>query len=259
MKIAISGKGGVGKTTLSAMLAGTLALKGNSVIAVDADPDANLASALGVPAKEQPTPIVEMRDLIKERTGATDAYGGYFKLNPNVEDIPDTYARRIGNIRLLVLGGISRGGEGCLCPAAVLIKALLTHLVLGKDDAIVMDMEAGIEHLGRATAQSMDALIVVVNRAPWSVQTALRIQKLASDIGVKRLFAVANGVADPANVERIRGELGEIPLLGHIPYDEQLQAALVRSTAQGELEPAEGLAAHLGAAESILSELQAAL
>ncbi len=139
MKIAVSGKGGVGKTTLSAMLAGTLALRGRRVIAIDADPDANLASALGVAPGEQPTPVAEMRELIAQRTGATDGYGGYFKLNPKVDDIPETYARQIGSIRLLVLGGISRGGGGCLCPASALVKALVTHLVLGKGDAIGMD------------------------------------------------------------------------------------------------------------------------
>ena len=255
MKIAVSGKGGVGKTTLSAMLTAALAMKGRGVIAIDADPDANLASALGVPPDERPTPVAEMRELIAQRTGATDGYGGYFKLNPKVDDIPETYARQIGSIRLLVLGGISKGGGGCLCPASALVKALVTHLVLGKGDAIVMDMEAGIEHLGRATAQSMDALIIVVNESPWSVQTALRVRDLAGDIGLKGLFAVANAVREPANLERIRSELGDIPLIGHIPYDEQLQTPLVRVTARGELEPSEALAAHLAAVEGILSAL----
>ena len=254
MKIAVSGKGGVGKTTLSAMLAGTLALKGRRVIAIDADPDANLASALGVPPDERPTPVAEMRELIKERTGATDGYGGYFKLNPKVDDIPETYARQIGSIRLLVLGGISRGGGGCLCPASALVKALVTHLVLGKGDAIVMDMEAGIEHLGRATAQSMDALIIVVNESPWSVQTALRVRDLAGDIGLKGLFAVANAVRGPANLERIRSELGEIPLIGHLPYDEQLRTAVV-GAADGGVEPSKALTAHLATVEGILSAL----
>ena len=255
MKIAVSGKGGVGKTTLSAMLAAALAMKGRGVIAIDADPDANLASALGVPPDERPTPIAEMRELIAQRTGATDGYGGYFKLNPKVDDIPETYARHIGGIRLLVLGGISRGGGGCLCPASALVKALVTHLVLGKGDAIVMDMEAGIEHLGRATAQSMDALIIVVNESPWSVQTALRVRDLADDIGLKGLFAVANAVREAASVERIRGELGEIPLIGHLPYDEQLRTAVVGVAADGGLEPSKALAAHLAAVEGILSAL----
>jgi len=162
MKVAISGKGGVGKTTLSAMLAGVWALKGRGVIALDADPDANLASALGVAADQEVEPLSEMRDMIAERTNSKkDDYGGYFKLNPKVDDIPETYAKHIGTIRLLTLGGIKHGGAGCICPTSALVKALLTHCVIRRDDAVIMDMEAGIEHLGRATAQAMHALIVV--------------------------------------------------------------------------------------------------
>jgi CO dehydrogenase maturation factor len=153
MKIAVSGKGGVGKTTLSALLSAALGLKGHRVVAIDADPDANLAAALGLSADNYPVFLAEMSDLIAERTGAKNAYGGYFKLNPQVDDIPDQFSRRIGSVRLLALGGVQRGGGGCICPASALIKALLTHLVLGSQDAVVMDMEAGIEHLGRATTQ----------------------------------------------------------------------------------------------------------
>ena len=259
MNIAISGKGGVGKTTLSAMLAAALGLEGRRVIALDADPDANLAAALGVPADQQPIPLSEMRDLIAERTGSKDNYGGYFKLNPKVDDIPDTYATRIGSMRLLALGGVKKGGGGCICPASALVKALLTHLVLGRDDDIVMDMEAGIEHLGRATAQAMDALIIVVNQSPWSIQTALRIRKLTGDLGMKNLFAVANGVTDPPGADRIQDELDGIPLVGHIPYDPRVQGAMVDLTDDGRLQPAEGLAANLPAAEGILSRLRSAL
>ena len=143
MKIAVSGKGGVGKTTLSSLLAGALALRGRGVIAVDADPDANLGSGLGLPDDEELTPLAAMRDMIAERTGSADNYGGYFKLNPKVDDIPEIYARRIGSVRLLTLGGVKKGGAGCICPASALIKALLTHLVLGRDDVVIMDMEAG--------------------------------------------------------------------------------------------------------------------
>ena len=254
MKIAISGKGGVGKTTLSAMLAGALAAKGRDVIALDADPDANLASALGVPEDDQPTPISDMRDMIAERTGSKDNYGGYFKLNPKVDDIPDTYARRIGSIRLLVLGGISQGGGGCLCPATALIKALLTHLVLGKDDAVVMDMEAGIEHLGRGTAESMDALVLVINDAPWSIQTAHRVETLAGQIGVKRLFAVANRVTDATDEQSIRDQLGPIPLIGSLPHDPRLVQAVLRG-ANGQIEAGEALRDHMPAVQAILDDL----
>ena len=256
MKIAVSGKGGVGKTTLSALLAGALALKGRRVIAVDADPDANLAAALGVPADEQITPLAEMGELIKQRTGSPEGYGGYFKLNPKVDDIPETYSRRIGSIFLLVLGGVGRGGDGCICPATALLKALLVHLILGRDDALIMDMEAGIEHLGRATAQSMDALVVVLDESPWSAQTAQRVRNLADHIGVKNVFAVANRLSEPDQAEKIRDRLGEIPLIGHLPMDDRLAAAVVAAAANGKLAPSEGFNAHLQAVESILAELE---
>jgi len=256
MKLAVSGKGGVGKTTLSAMLAGAWALKGRSVIAIDADPDANLASALGIPSDDPITPLAEMQSLIRERTGSTSDYGGFFKLNPRVDDIPDTYSRRIGAIRLLVLGGIRKGGDGCLCPATALLKALLIHVVLGREDALIMDMEAGIEHLGRATAQSMDALLVVVDATPWSAQTALRVRALADDIGVKRVLAVANRIARPGDLEKARDQLGRIPLVGHLGVDERLAAGVARPSCGGEMEASQALKDNLPAVEGILAEVK---
>ena len=258
MKIAVSGKGGVGKTTLSAMLAASLSLSGRTVVALDADPDANLASALGLPAELQPTPLAEMRELIAERTGSRDGPGGYFKLNPKVDDLPDEYAARIGGIRLLALGGVRKGGAGCICPASALVKALLSHLVLGRDDAVVMDMEAGIEHLGRATGQSMDALVVVVDEGSWSIQTALRIRALAADIGLRKLFAVANRVGRGEGLDRLRRELDGIELIGHLPEDERLRGPLVRPAGEGGFEAGEGFAAHRPAVGEILSALSAA-
>jgi len=257
VKVAISGKGGVGKTTLSALLAGAMALTGRRVIALDADPDANLAAALGLPLDEPITPLAEMRELIRQRTGAQDGYGGYFKLNPKVDDIPEAFARAIGNIRLLVLGGVRRGGDGCICPATALLKALLVHLVLGRRDALIMDMEAGIEHLGRATAQSMDALVVVVNPEPWSLQTAFRVRKLAGDLGMKKVFAVANRVSAPADAEAIARQLGDIPLIGQLPDDPRLVGPVVAPAQGGELQPTEGLTAHLAGVQAILAELEA--
>jgi len=258
MKLAVSGKGGVGKTTFSAMAAAALSLRGRHVVAIDADPDANLASALGLPPDRQPAPLSEMRELIVERTGSASQYGGYFKLNPKVDDIPETYGTVVGNIRLLALGGVEQGGAGCICPATALLKALLTHLVLGRDDSLIMDMEAGIEHLGRATAQSMDALVIVVDTGPWSRQTAGRVRKLAADLGMTRLFAVANRVEESDQLQWIREDLGEVPLIGQIPYDRRIGSGLVRTTPDGGLEPAEGFREHLETIEAILSELQAA-
>ena len=256
MKLAVSGKGGVGKTTLSAMLAGALALKGRTVIAVDADPDANLAAALGVPADQEITPLAGMRDMIRERTGAQDGYGGYFKLNPRVDDIPQQYARHIGAIHLLVLGGVSAGGNGCICPASALLKALLSHLILVRDDALIMDMEAGIEHLGRATAESMDALIVVVTPQPWSIQTARRVRKLAGDIRLRNVLAVANRIEHGNQVETIRNALGEIPLIGHLPVEDRLVEGILRSGEDGKVEALPALAENLAAVEKVLHEIQ---
>jgi len=255
VKIAISGKGGVGKTTLAALLTGAIGLQKRRVIAIDADPDANLGGALGLPPDKVITPLAEMRDLIQQRTGAKNGYGGFFKLNPKVDDIPEQFSRRIGSIRLLVLGGVRRGGDGCICPATVLLKALLIHLILGLDEALIMDMEAGIEHLGRATAQSMDALIIVINDSPWSLQTAGRVRKLSGDIGLKNVFAVANRINDQADVERIQEQLGDVPLIGHLPEDDRLAGSVV--TASGdEIQAGPGLAANMPAVEGILSELK---
>jgi len=256
MKIAISGKGGVGKTTLSAMLATALSAGHAQVIAIDADPDANLAAALGVPADQQPAPLGEMKELIAERTGASEGYGGYFKLNPKVDDIPDKFAARIGNVHLLVLGGVKKGGGGCICPATVLIKALLSHLLLHRDDSIIMDMEAGIEHLGRATAESMDALVLVVDDGPWSVQTAIRTRELAADLGMTRLFVVANRIADPADVERISRQLDGLPLIGQIPLDNSIRNGAATLTGDGQLQPTGWLADNLQVVDAILARLR---
>jgi CO dehydrogenase maturation factor len=265
MKIAISGKGGVGKTTLSAMLSGTLAMEGRRVIAIDADPDANLASALGVPDDMNVVPLAEMHDLIAERTGAQNEPGGYFQLNPKVDDIPDEYALKIGNIRMLALGGVSQGGGGCICPATAIVKALLVHLIIGRDDALIMDMEAGLEHLGRATAQSMDALIVVVNPDRWSVQTAGRVRVLAGDLGIKNIFAVVNrlgvfgqhdGPEVQAKLDEIQTALGDVPLIGSLPIDPRLGQGALKIDPNGGIKPTEALSAHLDTIQNIIAEVR---
>jgi len=254
IKIAVSGKGGVGKTTLSAMLASYLALTGRRVIAIDADPDSNLAAALSIPPDRQPRPLSEMRELIAERTGAEGGYGGYFKLNPEVSDIPEKHACRIGPIRLLVLGGVAKGGAGCICPATALLKALLTHLLLRGEDVVILDMEAGIEHLGRATAEGVDALLVVVNETDWSVQTARRIGALAGDIGLGSVAAVANRLAPSADVEAIGRRLGDIPLIGCLPSDEGIASGqFVRPAGEGQIEGTDVLRRHLPMLEKIVS------
>ncbi len=223
MKIAISGKGGVGKTLLAAMLSKIFAESGYSVIAIDADPDANLAATLGFPYPEQVTPISEMSDLIEERTGARPGQSApYFKLNPKVDDIPEKYALKQDGIRLMRMGRIKKGGAGCYCPENALLKALLTHLLVARNEVVILDMEAGIEHLGRGTARAVDKLIVVVEPGRRSIETAFSIQKLASEIGLQNVAVVGNKIRSQSEREFLISGLPGFEFLGFIPYDQAL-------------------------------------
>jgi len=223
MKLAVSGKGGVGKTTFSALLARMLSDRGKKVLAIDADPDANLAAALGIANSEKITPIADMKELIFERTGAqAGTIGGFFKLNPKVDDIPDTLSTQLDNIKLMRLGSVKKGGGGCLCPESTLLKALITHVVLGRDEVVIMDMEAGIEHLGRATAQAVDKLIVVVEPGRRSIETAENIKRLASEIFLKNIAIVGNKIRSPKDEDFLRANLNGFEFLGFMPYDEDL-------------------------------------
>lgn len=221
-KIAISGKGGVGKTTLAGMLALQYAAEGVPVLAIDADPDANLASALGVPPElaERIVPIAEMEDLIEERTGARPgSSGAYFRLNPRVDDLPERFALQFGGVRLMVMGTVDRGGSGCVCPENVLLKTLITHLLLRPDETLILDMEAGVEHLGRGTAGNVDAMIVVVEPGQRSVQTAHHVARLAEDLGIRRCLVVGNKVRDERDRQFIQERVAPLPVLGFISYN----------------------------------------
>jgi CO dehydrogenase maturation factor len=223
MKLAVSGKGGVGKTTLVAALSKLFADKGNQVIAIDADPDTNLASALGIKDADKIIPLVELKDLIRERTGSTsDEYGKFFKLNPTVNDLPEKYSISTNGLRLMTLGTIKRGGSGCACPEGVMLKALLNHLILQRDEVVIVDMEAGIEHLGRASIRAVTGLIVVVEPGKRSIQTAFQVKKLAGDLGIKTVYAVGNKVRNETHREFLKKELNGIPLLGFISYNDKL-------------------------------------
>jgi CO dehydrogenase maturation factor len=223
MKLAVSGKGGVGKTTFSALLIRTLNEQGKHVLAIDADPDANLAAALGIPDGDKITPIADMKELIFERTEAKPgSIGGFFKLNPKVDDLPDALSAKLGNIKLMRLGGVQKGGSGCICPESTLLRALVMHIVLARDEVVVMDMEAGIEHLGRATASAVDKLIVVVEPGRRSMDTAGHIQKLASEIGVKNIVLVGNKIRTQKDQDFLQHNLKNFTFLGFIPYDDAL-------------------------------------
>ena len=223
MKIAVSGKGGVGKTTFAALLIRTMYAQGKYVLAIDADPDANLAAALGIPEAEKITPIAEMKELVFERTEAKPgSIGGFFKLNPKVDDLPDALSAKLDNIKLMRLGGVQKGGSGCICPESTLLRALITHIVLARDEMVVMDMEAGIEHLGRATASAVDKLIVVVEPGRRSIDTAAHINKLASEIGLKNIVVVGNKIRGKKDEEFLQKHLNHFEFLGFIPYDEAL-------------------------------------
>jgi CO dehydrogenase maturation factor len=226
MKIAISGKGGVGKTLLSAFLSKTFADAGYSVIAIDADPDANLAATLGFPNPYDITPISEMDDLIEERVGVRPGQSGsFFKLNPKVDDLPEEFSVKMDGIRLMSMGRIKRGGTGCYCPEGALLQALMGHLLLQRNEVIIMDMEAGIEHLSRGTTKAVDKLIIVVEPGRRSLETAQTISKLASDLGLKKLAVVGNKVRNDSDKEFITSSLPGIEVLGFIPYDTSITEA----------------------------------
>ncbi len=219
MKLAISGKGGVGKTTLSAGLLLAFAEENKSPIAVDADPDANLAATLEFPEPDKIIPIAEMKELIEERAGRK---GGFFNMNPRVDDISDKYCVEHNGIKLLVMGRVKKAGTGCYCPENALLKALLTHLIIGRDDILIMDMEAGVEHLGRGTAGGVDALIVVVEPSRRSIETAFRIKKLAEDLKIKKIFVLGNKIRNKDDREFIIKRTMGLDVLGFIDYNRKL-------------------------------------
>ncbi len=229
-KIAISGKGGVGKTTLAALLAHIYAEQGRDVIAIDADPAGGLAEALGFPPDmiAQVTPVAEMDELIYERTGAKPGTsGGFFTINPRVDDIPDRFSISHRGIRFLRLGDIEIGGSGCICPESALLKALVTHLLLYRDELMILDMEAGVEHLGRATAQAVDAFLVILEPGRRSLDTARRVRKLAGDIGIDQVYAVGNKVRGESDWAFLRSE-SPIPTLGYLSTNSELTDADMR-------------------------------
>ena len=228
MKIAVTGKGGVGKTTLSSVLARLYAEDGRPVLTADADPDANLGLALGFTEEEleKLQPLSEMSALIAERTGSgPDNMGKVFKLNPKVDDIPDKFSIEKNGVKLLIMGTVDTGGSGCVCPEHVLLKRVVSNLIMGRDEVIILDMEAGLEHLGRGTTDFVDRFIVVIEPGTRSIQTYQKVKQLAADLGVTKISVVANKVRSEEDREFLRARIPDSEMLGFINYSEDVISA----------------------------------
>jgi CO dehydrogenase maturation factor len=233
-KIAVSGKGGVGKTMLTSLLAYILVEQGHKVYAIDADPDPTLAQALGFPAEqsERVVPIVEMGDLIEERTGARPGeMGAYFKLNPRVDDIPARFSVAHRGVHLMQMGSVRGAGLGCACPENTMLKALATHLFLREKETVIMDMVAGLEHLGRGTASAVDVMFIVVEPGRRSTDVAHDIYDMAKALGIPHIWIVANKVRSERDLAFIEGQLDGMPLIGWLPLDERAIEADMRGAA----------------------------
>lgn len=230
MKLAISGKGGVGKTTFTALLAKAFSQRGYRVLAIDADPDANLATALGYTNPETIHPVAEMAELIEERTGAKPGtVGSVFRMNPKVDDLPDKLSGEINGIRIMRMGTVKKGGAGCVCPESTLLRALVQHLLIERDEVVLMDMEAGIEHLGRGTSSFVDRLLIVLEPGKRSIETAEKIRQLAADIHLEKLAAVGNKIRNTSDQDFLRKNLQGIPILGFLPFRESIIQADMES------------------------------
>jgi len=226
VKLAVTGKGGVGKTTVSALLAHAFKASGHSVVAIDCDPDSNLLACMGYPHPENVKPLVELHALIEEKMGVKPGTtGGMFRLNPFVDDIPDRYAINIDGIRVLVAGAVKKGGSGCYCPENSLIRALISHLLVDDTTDLVLDMEAGVEHLSRGTIRTVDSLLIVVEPGRRSVETAFRVKDLADDLGLKRIIAIGNKIRTEADIAFLKEAMQGIELAGFLPYENRIREA----------------------------------
>jgi len=240
VKIAVAGKGGVGKTTFASVLAHVLAARGRDIYAIDADPSPTLGRALGFPPEllAHVSPIVELDELIQERTGARPGESGiYFRLNPRVDDIPARFSVTHRGIHLLVMGTVRGAGSGCVCPENTMLRALTTHLLLRERETVLLDMVAGLEHLGRGTASAVDAMYVLVEPGSRSLLVAQEIARLAHDLGISQVQVVANKVRNQADVDQIAAGLEPLDMVGWLPLDDNIIEADIRGEAAYDLVP----------------------
>lgn len=250
MKIAVSGKGGVGKTTIAAGLSKYLEERGYQVLAVDADPDLSLGTVLGLPDEQidHIKPIVEMRELILERTGD----GAFFTLYPEVDDLIDEYSIPIGNIRFLKMGAVKQGGSSCYCRENTVLHALVASLLLRRDQAVVLDMGAGIEHLTRGTSQGVDMMLIVTEPSRTSIHTTKTVHALAMDLGIKHVRYIGNKIRGQEEEEYLKKNLGDHNFLGFLRFQESINI-LSRIPNSGNLEELARLLSGIG--ERLLNDI----
>ena len=239
-KIAVAGKGGVGKTTFSALLAHSLAAAGEAVYAIDADPNPTLGQALGFPEDllAKLVPIIDMKDLVEERTGARPGESGaYFRLNPRVDDIPERFSVAHRGIRLLQMGSVRGAGAGCVCPENSMVKALVTHLLLRERETVLLDMVAGLEHLGRGTAAAVDVMFIVVEPGQRGLMVGADIARLAAELGIPTVWTVANKVRNEQDLSFVQQHLDGLRLAGWLARDDAVMEADMQGTAVYDLAP----------------------
>ncbi len=216
----------MGKTTVCAVWAQLFAQDGFDVLAIDADPNTTLSFAFGIPGDQKPEPLINMKQLIAERTGTDkDALGAYFKLNPKVSDLPQQYWIETNGVKLLTLGAITQAGGGCACPEGSFLKALLTHTILQRQEMVLVDLAAGVEFMGRASVQGVDAFVVIVEPGGRSIETANNVAKMARELGIKNVAAIANKITETAQTEVIKSQLKDVSLLGSLAYSSSVQKA----------------------------------
>jgi len=242
LKLAISGKGGVGKTTIAAAIAKFLARTNATVYAIDADPDACLAPAIGIPAVEAAgiKPVVEMRDVIRAKAGG----GAFYTLNPELDDFIDDFSYKLGNIRFFRMGDPKKGGSECYCRENTFLNALVSSLLLDKNESVIMDMGAGIEHLSRGTVRGVDMMLVVVEPSRNSVNTAGHVIRMAGELGIAKVGIVANKIRSNKEKQFIIDSFSQHPVIGFISFSESIWANAMEPSMTPEAE------------EELMSEVQ---